>query len=184
MPKSWSIVRVSCSTITDAKIATGSSIALKIDANPPPTFGIANENNIIGKITPNRPSARPYFHSPALSCPFQMISGDKKMLMTMSAIADTINVRVIVVTPVTWRALIWIKIEKLSAAAKPNAQPCQGIDVKSTSKTPAAKIVPVNKNTREMTSILVGRRFVSTQFKNNPIHVNWNNITTASEAGK
>ena len=184
MPKNWSNVSVSFSKQTDAKIATGSSIALKIEANPPPTFGIAYANNIIGKITPNRPSNRPYFHSPALSCPFQMISGVEKILITISAIADTMNVRVMIVTPVTWRALIWILIEKLRAAAKPNAQPCQGIDVKSTSKTPAAKIVPVNKNTKEMTSILVGRRFVSIQFKNNPIHVNWNNITTASEAGK
>ena len=172
MPKNWSDVSVSFSTITDAKIATGSSIALKIEANPPPTFGTANENNKIGKIIPNRPSAKPYFQSPAFSCPFQMISGDKKMLMTMSATADTINVRVIVVTPTTWRVLIWIKIEKLSAAAKPSTHPCHGIAVKSTSKIPAAKMVPANKNSSEMASSLVGNRFVRAQSKNNPIHVN------------
>ena len=73
--------------------------------------------------------------------------------------------------------------EKLIAEAIPHAQPCQGMTERSTSMTPAAKIVPVNSRMSENSSGRVGKRRFAIQSNNMPIHVNWNSMTTASEAG-
>ena len=121
------MVKFSLSTITETVMATGSSIALKIDTSPPPTFGAAMENNKIGKIMPNKPSAKPNFQSPADNCPFHKISGDKKIETTASDTIDKINVRPMVVIPLTGYEFTCKKAAKLNAAAKPSAQPCHGI---------------------------------------------------------
>ena len=67
IPAICSPVIVSGNSQTDTLTATGSSIALKIDARPPPTFGTAIDNSKIGKIIPNKPRIRPYFHKPPVS---------------------------------------------------------------------------------------------------------------------
>ena len=77
-----------------------------------------------------------------------------------------------------------MKIAKLNAESKPKIQPFKGILDKSASITPAAKIVPKNKMTKEIDSIREGSLRFSAQSINVPIHVNWNNMTTASDAGK
>ena len=127
MPPTCKSVKLSFNTMTDTIIATGNSIALKIDTSPPPTLGAAMENNKIGKIIPNMPSAKPYFQSPAVSCPFQIISGDSKSEMMINDTIDTMKVRPIVVIPDTGRELICKNAAKLNAADKPSTQPCQAI---------------------------------------------------------
>lgn len=91
---------------TDTKIATGNSIALNIEANPPPTFGTAIERSKMGNIIPNKPSINPYFQRPFVNCPFQIISGVSTRLIIIRATMEMINVRVIVVIPSTERELI------------------------------------------------------------------------------
>ena len=105
IPSTCKTVRDSCNTMTETITATGSSIALNIDVNAPPTFGAAIENNIIGKTIPNKPSAKPCTQRPLASFPFQMISGFRTKLITVNAIMDIMNAREIFDTPSTCLAL-------------------------------------------------------------------------------
>lgn len=58
------------------------------------------------------------------------------------------------------------------------------MSLKSTFNTPAARIVPINKITIEITSGLLGNLLWRAQSISRPIHVNWNHMTTAREAGR
>src|SRR5690606_37378134 len=109
-----------------AKTATGSSIALKMEVRPPPTFGTAMASRKIGIMVPKNPSANPNFHSPSLiNIPFHTISGDKKMLIIIRAKKDVKKVLSMVAIPSMDFELICRKIAKLKAEQKPKNQPCQ-----------------------------------------------------------
>lgn len=59
IPPTCSMVSFSCSTIIEVIIATGNSVALKIDARPPPTLGMEIVNNKIGNMIPKNPRVNP-----------------------------------------------------------------------------------------------------------------------------
>ena len=77
IPATCRIDTVSLNKMTETMTAMGSSMALRMEDLPKPTFGIAIENKKTGMIIPNKPNAIPYNHNPSRkSVPFQMISGD------------------------------------------------------------------------------------------------------------
>ena len=106
--------------MTDAIIATGNSMALKIEDSAPPTFGTAMESSKIGKIMPKIPNIIPKIHKFVLNnVPFQIISGDKKMEIMINATSDIRKVRVTVGIPSICLEFIWINMAKLVAASNP-----------------------------------------------------------------
>ena len=62
-------VTTSCTSVIEAIIAVGNSVAPNIVLSPVPTFGTPIEKQMTGTTTPNNPRKKAYFHRPACKAP-------------------------------------------------------------------------------------------------------------------